>query len=861
VRAALVLVALALVVWVRLVPLSAAGPDRRDEHGHAYLGDYDSYLWLRSARNWLRTGTVCDAVVDGECRDTLTAAPVGARMRYAGSLHVAAIVAVHRLTTLFDPDQPLAASAWAVPVVVGALGVFPAFGIGRALAGDVAGVVAAVVVGLNPDVLQRTIGSDNDVWNVVLPLWMIWAVVRALGAARPARQVGFAALAAVFAGLQAGTWSGWTFGYGVVVLALAGNLLFQALARALRGAGDVGRAARVLAVLVAAGGLAAWAAGAGDAWVALPRALLGEIVHGPAPAPDWWPDLFATVAELERPGRDEIVGAMGGAPYLFAGWLGLLALLLPERDWRPWHFAVLIGGTVLFRWLLVGPELGRAALLALLALPLGGVLLLRLLVDPDAGEPEAGGRLVVAAWFLAAVFFAYAAARFVMLLAAPFAVVLGVAVGRAAAWAERVVARSVPRLVPAARVGALIAAGLVLVLPVRLGRATALSYESGMDDAWWETLGWLRDHAPPDAIVDTWWDYGYWTEYVAERRTSADGGSLRTHVPHWIGRALVAPTERETVGLLRMLACGSDATPEPEGRSGAWGRLVAHGVDPLAAHALVDELARADRPAARATLAARGLSPAAADDVLASTHCTPPPTYLILSDEMIGSPAWAYLGSWDPARAWMAGEAVHWPEERAVPAMAARLGWTEDEARNVWRHLRGLDPAALAAFVAPRAGYAGQGWIGCEARPDGDLACAGNAVLDAEGALLVAVDYRAADPAATRLRVRPGADFGTLARGQVPAERDEVPSVVLVARDGGLAEVVPPSPSALDLGVLVDPARRRVLVGAPFLLRATFTRLALLDGRGTTRFRKVFERSAADGGRVVTWAIDWDERS
>src|SRR5258707_4693979 len=106
--------------------LSYRGTDQRD---YVYLGDYDSYAWLRSARNYLRTGTTCDAVVDGDCRDTYANAPVGRRDQYHRSLHIAAIVALHRLITRVAPDYPLPASAFLVPVIVGILGVFPAFAI------------------------------------------------------------------------------------------------------------------------------------------------------------------------------------------------------------------------------------------------------------------------------------------------------------------------------------------------------------------------------------------------------------------------------------------------------------------------------------------------------------------------------------------------------------------------------------------------------------------------------------------------------------------------------------------------------------------------------------------------------------
>ena len=46
---------------------------------------------VERARTVLRTGTPCDTVIDGVCRDTYTNAPVGARSIYARALHVAAI--------------------------------------------------------------------------------------------------------------------------------------------------------------------------------------------------------------------------------------------------------------------------------------------------------------------------------------------------------------------------------------------------------------------------------------------------------------------------------------------------------------------------------------------------------------------------------------------------------------------------------------------------------------------------------------------------------------------------------------------------------------------------------------------------
>ena len=59
-------------------------------------------------------------------------------------------------------------------------------------------------------------------------------------------------------------------------------------------------------------------------------------------------------------------------------------------------------------------------------------------------------------------------------------------------------------------------------------------------------------------------------------------------------------------------------------------------------------LAAGDREAGRELLLERGLRTAAADDVLASTHCEAPPVYLIVSSAMAVSAAWKSIGAWDP---------------------------------------------------------------------------------------------------------------------------------------------------------------------------------------------------------------------
>jgi hypothetical protein len=154
---------------------------------------------------------------------------------------------------------------------------------------------------------------------------------------------------------------------------------------------------------------------------------------------------------------------------------------------------------------------------------------------------------------------------------------------------------------------------------------------------------------------------------------------------------------------------------------------------------------------------------------------------------------------------------------------------TEEIARPGWAFLGAWDVRRGAA----RAGYAGylfDGWMECRPAADGDLDCP-------------AFTYRASDPTASRIRL---------------GDADEVPpALVAIAGPDGIREIAGRSP--LDVAALVDPARNRVLVAAPPFLRATFTRLLMLDGRWSRAFEPLAARTGYAGQRVLTWRVRWPD--
>jgi hypothetical protein len=97
----------------------------------------------------------------------------------------------------------------------------------------------------------------------------------------------------------------------------------------------------------------------------------------------------------------------------------------------------------------------------------------------------------------------------------------------------------------------------------------------------------------------------------------------------------------------------------------------------------VSNLARMGRAEARAYLASQNLDAAAQDDILRSTHCDPPPAYLLLSSRMNPLGGWWYLANWDFGRGYMPRRGRTLAESAAAAELAARFGYSAQAARSL----------------------------------------------------------------------------------------------------------------------------------------------------------------------------------
>ena len=67
-------------------------------------------------------------------------------------------------------------------------------------------------------------------------------------------------------------------------------------------------------------------------------------------------------------------------------------------------------------------------------------------------------------------------------------------------------------------------------------------------------FGAMNGNLPENAVIATWWDYGYASRLFNDYATLHDGGGQKTPVTHYVARALLAPSQAETAAILKFLA-------------------------------------------------------------------------------------------------------------------------------------------------------------------------------------------------------------------------------------------------------------------------------------------------------------------
>jgi len=97
------------------------------------------------------------------------------------------------------------------------------------------------------------------------------------------------------------------------------------------------------------------------------------------------------------------------------------------------------------------------------------------------------------------------------------------------------------------------------ILTSGLGALTVMDPNTGertivvpLNNAWINALEWIKNNTAEDALIVSWWDYGYWITVNTGRKTIADGSTFNETQIRFLARVLTG-TEGEASYILRNL--------------------------------------------------------------------------------------------------------------------------------------------------------------------------------------------------------------------------------------------------------------------------------------------------------------------
>jgi len=228
----LILIIVAFVSFLRFqaADLSAVPADQqsflRDSSGLPYFTELDSYYNLRMTQDFLNYGHMGDSIVNGTPWDTLSYAPVGRSAEYRPMI-VYVTAFLYRIANMFS-EISLPAVAFYASGLIAPLAAIPAFIIVRRITNNYGGATAALIVSLAPNYFSHTFVGffDTDMFNVVLPLFMILFLIESLKSSKLIYRIIFVLLAVLSMVLLSLAWDGYIFYLGMLVLFVLFYLLF-----------------------------------------------------------------------------------------------------------------------------------------------------------------------------------------------------------------------------------------------------------------------------------------------------------------------------------------------------------------------------------------------------------------------------------------------------------------------------------------------------------------------------------------------------------------------------------------------------------------------------------------------------------
>ncbi|MCH8003351.1 MAG: glycosyltransferase family 39 protein [Nanoarchaeota archaeon] len=818
----------------------------QDDTGQTYLLAIDPYYWMRYAQNIIKNGHPGDELrkSDGKPFDNHMLAPQG-RLIQEDIFHAYFEAYLYKFLSFFNKNLNLMSVVFFVPVLISALSVIPTFFITRKLVGNVGGFIAATVIAIHPSFLTRTAGgfADTDAYNVVFPLFIAWLFIEALEAKNTKNSIILSVGCGLLVGLYSVTWGGWWYIFDFILISIAFYIGYYAFVHKKELIGNLSKFARnktikrsitflIIFFLVStfSVSLLNFTNEKGkffEYFSAFATSPTGFAKQKEVGITTVWPNVLTTVAEQNPASLNDVINQVGlGKFYFFLiSLMGITLTLTTKGRNRLWF----IIGTLAWYIIIFSINVQNLnTFLILISIPIAIRILIALLQSDT--EIDIKYAIFLILWFIATTFASTKGVRFTLLLVPAFSIGFGIALGELYRYASSWITKGLQVNKYVSKTTVIIMLLLLLIGPYRSAAGTARNEIPSFNDAWKISLEKIKEDSKPDAIITSWWDFGHWFKFWADRAVTFDGTTQNTPQAHFIGNALLTDDEEVAIGILRMLDCGAT-----EGFS----TMLKSTEDFLDSINLIYEIIPENRENAQKILS-KQFDENETEEILDLTHCQPPENYFITSEDMVGkSGVWAHFGSWDFDRA-LIYNTLKKKEYRndidiSVRFLQEKFNYSKNDAENLFYEVQSITSSDQANnWLAPWPGYAGT--VGCDRNED---------ILTCGNGFTINLTSREAFAQTPQGIIHPKKISFPTNEGVVVKEYNE--SVFTLQNGRGLG-----------LTLIKNGESYQLLQMDSDLTASMFTRLFYQEGLGLRHFKKFSDERSVFGGRIIVWKVDWE---
>jgi hypothetical protein len=715
---------------------------------------------------------------------------------------------------------------------------------------------------------------------VMLPLIILWLFLEAFETESWIKKAIFAAAAGLVAGMFSFAWpNGWWYIFDLLLLTLVGYIIFSLVQNYLKHkhltkvvSRDIKLSAMILLIILLSSAVFVSVFTSPDTFKSAfidplhKASALKAAAHA-----DFWPNIQTTVAELNEASIETIVKQTAFGVNIFFG-IALLGIMFTLVGKMPnlKESLLLVGSAVIFAFLTMGKGLALSiySYLGILMIPL--LIGVFLLLTDKGSRVDIKPAILITIWFVGMIFASTKGVRFIQLLIPAFAVAIGVSIGYIYQLLSKLIHREFKINETFVKVVIFILLCFLLSIPIRAGEDAGKGFVPSMTKGWWDSLTQIREQSQPSAIINSWWDFGHWFKYVADRPVTVDGSGQDYELAHWMGTILVTGDEHQAINTIRMLDCGSRET---------YHTLLADTGDILLSVNLTKTIIMQEKEQATQTLKKAGVTDSAIDKAIGYAFCQPPEHFIIASEDMVGkSGVWAHFGYWDFNKAYMIVNVRTKGPEEGIKIIQEKFGYSEDEASRIYYDMQALQTdREMNDWISPWPSYFMSNWAGCSvAEEDVPLE-----QTDENGTVIHTVEKKPSLLGCSINRDIGQGDQGTTVIENVIVDLNNYTNSTITAGvynpstgqrlaggkitphafvllENSTTKKIKMENANFNFDVLIDMVNNQALILDPLLSESLFTKLFYLDGRYTTHFEKFSDITDITGSRIIVYKVKWD---